>query len=1111
MRLSRLELFGFKSFLNRTVFQFGDGITSIVGPNGCGKSNLVDAVIWALGERGTKSLRVKDMGDVIFHGSNGKRPVNLAEVAIEFLDNDREITVKRRIYRDGVNEYYLNGKVVRLKDIEDFFLGTGIGLNSYAIVEQGKIEYFIQMKPLERRVVIAETSGITRFEEKKRDALIRMEEVSANLERVEDVYREVTRSLEKAEAEWHRWKAHKTLADRLNEAEKWILVDGYVKLARKIDRLVQRQGEADGELAKKEEERSEVRNVLAAKDNEFSLIDGTSRQLEVDIKGKEKDMENRLLEIEYLGGERKRLEEELAGFSASTKDLETRIHGCHREIDALLESKSGHGASLRSQEEEGSSLKVLLDGQKAQIEGHEKRVEEERVNLFVSMSTITEIRNRIADMERMEREKQRREEKWAEEKERLTRRAAEVEARLTGLKEGLAREKAARESAALTEQELLGEKDGIAKLMGAKRNVIETLRGEKRGNEEFLRQMASHKPDKASPYPEARKLMDLIKVDEHQEETLERFFFKEMEYFVLSHKDWGAVAQTANQCDGNFIFFPDKGMFRLNSEEVEVKVSWVSTIEDALARIQGGEEGIFINSHVLIDSRGFILKEKDDKRIDLKQFREKKRVERLVKELESKLAGHLQDLKNLQEQYDEHEGAYKDLNGKKIERENGINRMEKEILLLHAELKTTQERLEEIVREQDLLEAPAPHAKESLLQEMHVHEGEKERNERELASLKEHLTSLKASYEKGLSQWHEISLSLEKERNLLSTTEQSIERNQGQIESLRAEMETIRQRVERARGHAAACSDKMDRLREDHKEIRVKCEKDIERYEDLKKTSGDLHMERQALQGRMDAIGREMDRARSRKEAGERELVVLEEKKGTVYERLTTTYGIENPLDLTVPPMGSIEEEREALAREIGDMGEINFRAEKEYYELKERAEFLEKQKEDLRNAMDSLKKTIAKMEHLSREIFAETFDIVNEAFKHFVEMLFKGGKGYLGLAQGGEGVEMYVQPPGKKVIRMEQLSGGEKALVSLAFLLSLMDTKPSPFTLMDEIDAPLDDANLVSLMDIIKEISRKTQIVFITHNRITMESSNTIYGITMEEEGISKTVSVRL
>jgi chromosome segregation protein len=270
-------------------------------------------------------------------------------------------------------------------------------------------------------------------------------------------------------------------------------------------------------------------------------------------------------------------------------------------------------------------------------------------------------------------------------------------------------------------------------------------------------------------------------------------------------------------------------------------------------------------------------------------------------------------------------------------------------------------------------------------------------------------------------------------------------------------------------------------------------------------------MEKQILQERVDTIIKEMERVRNRKEGGEKELAVLSEKRNTIAERLATVYGIDTPENVPVPHGEDFEEEREKIVAEIAELGDVNFRAEMEYTELKDKTAFLEQQKEDLRNAMDSLKKTIAKIDSLSKDIFIETFDVVNNAYKKFVQLLFKGGHGYLAVSQDGSGIEMYVQPPGKKVLRMEQLSGGEKALVSLGFLLALMDTKPSPFSLMDEIDAPLDDANIIGLMEIIKDISRKTQIIFITHNRITMECSNTIYGVTMEDEGVSKVVSVRL
>ena len=266
MKLTTLELLGFKSFLNRTAFRFDEGVTCIVGPNGCGKSNIVDAITWVLGERGTKSLRVKEMGDVIFHGSNAKKQVNMAEVTMGLMNEEREYAIKRRIYRDGTNEYYINGDMVRLKDIQDFFLGTGVGLHSYAIIEQGNIEYFAQMKPHERRLAVEETSGITRFEEKKRDAFSRMEEVKTNLERVEDLYREVTKNYEKAEEEAARLKVYHGLKERLREFDIALLADGHVRLARRAGRLEEREQALSAEMEAKEAGKQGVREKMRSKE-----------------------------------------------------------------------------------------------------------------------------------------------------------------------------------------------------------------------------------------------------------------------------------------------------------------------------------------------------------------------------------------------------------------------------------------------------------------------------------------------------------------------------------------------------------------------------------------------------------------------------------------------------------------------------------------------------------------------------------------------------------------------------------------------------------------------------------------------------------------------------
>lgn len=1111
MRLHRLELFGFKSFYNRTVFQFDEGITSIVGPNGCGKSNVVDAMVWALGERGTKTLRVKDMGDVIFHGSNGKKPVNIAEVTIDLTDDGKDISVKRRVYRDGTSEFFLNGEAVRLKDVQDFFLGTGIGVNSYAIVEQGRIEYIIQMKPQERRIVIEETSGITRFEEKKRDAIARLTEVSSNLERVEDIYTEVKASFEKAEVEWNRWKIYKELAHKQNEIDKWILLDGFMKVKKRMGKIMERHEEIDREFAQKEAEKIKLREELEAKEDEFSLVDTTSRKLEVDIKGKEKDMENRLLEIEYLKGELVRLQEEQNGLAKAREDLEKTSAIYQKDIESLTASRTDSETLLLDIENEERGLQESLETQKKKVADHEAKIEAERGDLFVAMSKLTETKNRILEIERQAQERKKREAKRAEELGRLNRRLAQLELSRSTLQDRMDISKAERDRVAGEEVAAFAEREEITRLIDTERRAIDLLKSEKLAKEEFLKQMASIKGVGGKPIPDTKRLIDLVRAEETREKALERFFFKELEYHVLRGSDARAIADLVQKYEGNFIFFPKKGIFRQSSDEVELDVKWIRDINEGLKRIEDGEEGIFINDDVLIDSRGLVLREKEEKKVDLKQFRERKKAEKALKEIEENIAKKLEAMKEHQDALGKQGAIWKKWKSQKDDIDKALHSLEREFLLIDAENKLVKERLAELNTEIDLFEEAPQDSIESLLEEQKVREGDRQKREGNMAALRHELDEVKAEYENIRAHKQEAAISIERHRNALKTLDEDIRRKLVLIKTAQDDREHITAKIEKAARSCEEVTARTETLEEDYAHIKETCEKSVQRYEGLKVSAGNLHMEKQILQERVDTIMKEMERVRNRKEGGEKELAVLSEKRNTIAERLATVYGIDTPENVPVPHGENFEEEREKIVAEIAELGDVNFRAEMEYTELKDKTAFLEQQKEDLRNAMDSLKKTIAKIDSLSKDIFIETFDVVNNAYKKFVQLLFKGGHGYLAVSQDGSGIEMYVQPPGKKVLRMEQLSGGEKALVSLGFLLALMDTKPSPFSLMDEIDAPLDDANIIGLMEIIKDISKKTQIIFITHNRITMECSNTIYGVTMEDEGVSKVVSVRL
>jgi chromosome segregation protein len=487
------------------------------------------------------------------------------------------------------------------------------------------------------------------------------------------------------------------------------------------------------------------------------------------------------------------------------------------------------------------------------------------------------------------------------------------------------------------------------------------------------------------------------------------------------------------------------------------------------------------------------------------------KLEKELKTTDEALRKHHDTIQEIQKEFADCDAQYQAIKKSREEIELKLNRLEKEILLAEAQIKSTTEKLNILETKIDLTEETSSAEIEQLLEEKQKSEMEKAERESKMEALKADLNKIKQSHQGVTSQWHGITIDIERRKNTLKSIEEDKERRWANIKKLSGEIQSGKVKIEQILRNIDECKVKIDSLEKNYDELKKEQEKHQTRFEELKTMLGNLHMEKHTLQEAIDEKVKEIEKTRAKRENTDKDIAIFTEKQMTVLEKLKTTYNIENPDEIAIEITPHIEDEREAIASEIAAMGEINFRAEKEYLELQERIVFLEKQKEDLHNSVESLKKTIAKIDLLTRELFTETFDKVNEAFKRFTDLLFRGGKGYLAINQENGGVDMFAQPPGKKVVRMELLSGGEKALISLALLLALMDTKPSPFSLMDEIDAPLDDANLMALLEIVKTMGLKTQIIFITHNRNTMESSDTIYGITMEEQGISKTVSVKL
>ncbi len=1111
MKLTSLELLGFKSFLNRTSFRFNEGVTCLVGPNGCGKSNIVDAVTWVLGERGTKSLRVKEMGDVIFHGSSAKKQVNMAEVTMTLLNEEKEYAIRRRIYRDGTNEYYINGETVRLKDVQDFLLGTGVGLHSYAIIEQGNIEYFIQMKPQERRIAVEETSGITRFEEKKKDAYFRMEEVRANLERVEDVHREVIKNYEKAQEETVRLRACLSLRERLKQFDIALLRDGCAKLEKRTAKLREREEALLRDLETAKETIQGVKEKMRSKEEEISLIDSVARQVEIDIKSKEKDMESRLLEINYVEEEKKRLQRTTGDLRREMAALDEKVRRYAAEIASLNKSAAGEAATLAEAEGELRTLEARRQEEKLTREKLENGVEEQRNQFFGAMTRLTEIKNSIVTKERARNERRARQQRRIEEERAISQKLRLLEENTASLRLRREAELAQVALAEGEEKELAERHEAGSKEIAELRGVVERLKGIKRGKEEIFRQMKSYGEvgkKTSGPY---KQLITMLKSSKETEQVMERFFPREMEWQALTEQDPARLALIAGENGGNFVFFPETGMFRLNGEEAEVKLARVADLAEAFRRIHAGEEGLFLSGNILVDSRGLISRGQDKSALSVSQFREKMKLESELAETEAGLKARAATLSDLISAQQALEKSLQTVRETRRAHAGSLAAAERELLQHETEIGSLQERLKENASRFDA----APEEDEELdadaeAKEKQRCEDEKNRMESRLAELKKKLEGAKESCGRTEEAYHGWSIAIERARNQVKKQEEEIARRKSGVEALGREKQAKQRKASETDAEFRAAAVKAEELEKSYATLQDECQKTAARDEEMKKRLGDAHVEKTVIQEELRRAMEEHEKTASKKESVEREKLVLLEKQEAIEKKLRDEYGVEAPCEGPAPVVED-ETERERILEEIAALGEINFRAEKEWAELKERHEFLEKQQADLVSAMESLKKTIAKIDSVSRELFLETFERVNETFADFTRTLFKGGQGRLMLNTETNGVDLYVQPPGKKVIRMELLSGGEKALISLAFLLSLMNTKASPFTLMDEIDAPLDDANLLSLLEIIKTISRKTQVLIITHNRLTMEAASAIYGITMEDAGVSKTISIKL
>ena len=1184
LKLKRVELQGFKSFCDRTELKFnGGGITAVVGPNGCGKSNLSDAISWVLGEQSAKSLRGARMEDVIFAGTRERKSVGLASVTMTLVEPPNgkphavETTVTRRLYRSGESEYLINGHIARLRDIQDIFMGTGLGPESYAIIEQGRIGQILSSRPQDRRAIIEEAAGVTRYKTKRRLAEAKLEGAKQNLARVFDILEEVTRqvnSLKRQAAKARRYGELKTEMESRLAA----LLSGKFRV------LERDAAKCALDLNVAAADARALAESVAARESAHAALQGQTYEVEQSLTAARARVAELNVEAERTRGRLEAQVKEVAVIESRIAAREKEAAELDLRLAELGAESDGHRGRLAELDAAIAGVRERLAAKNAEREElagrlreREKGIESGRqavLRLLGEASTLknqlTQIDSYLAGIDRESARASREEETATAELERLgaTRKA---------LSETMAQRQMELESVAgerrRTEEELTAQRlasGELRKLVDGLRSETSKLQARKQSLEEVLahrtyttesvKRLFAASVDGFRPLG---VLADFVEVDPAFEKCVEEFLHEELEYVVVQnweHADSG-VDFLRRDLEGRatFLVHPEpasNGKMRLPEPTIGPATGIVARLTDALKLTNGlKDRAADLLPRV---SLCFVAEDRESAR------RLAVAYPHLYFLLQDGLCYHGQTLT----------GGKKTASGplalKREAREVGLALGEK-----MAELESAAARAEELGREIGLLESELERLRGSqqarekdrlaLEHEMRKVAEDTNRANSRLSVARLELERLRMDREKSIEQRVAGQAALEEREAQRLAREEALELERVELESLEAaaaalseEHAVLRAELagleERSRGERSALgrleaqvaetsgrrgeiAPEVARLGEerarllgdnielDHRgaEIAAQLGEGEAEVNRLALAEAEMRESLRLGEEELRAMRVAVAEASERRAAIEVELVKRQAELGYLDETSRKELGVE--VASLAASAGDVLPDGEALAEmerlylevknRIEALGPVNADALAEYQETQQRHDFLSVQRQDLLDSIRDTEKAIQEIDVVSRTKFEEAFEAINANFREGFSTLFGGGTGEMRLTDEANvaesGIDIVASPPGKKLQNVLLLSGGEKALAAVALLMAIFKYQPSPFCILDEVDAPLDEANIDRLTRLLREMSTTTQFIVITHSKKTMESAGALYGVTMQEPGVSKLVSVRL
>ncbi len=1177
MYLSKLEIFGFKSFAQKTVFRFDDGLTAIIGPNGCGKSNIVDAIRWVLGEQRPSVLRLDRMDSIIFNGTATRKPLNFTEVSL-YIENNKqilpsiytEVKITRRLYRSGESEYLLNNQPVRLKDIIDLFADTGMGADAYSVIELKMVEQILSDNAEERRRLFEEAAGIKKYKFRRKAALRKLETTQQELVRLNDIISEVQKNVNSLSRQVGKARRYHQYREELRRQEIFLfqlrqkeLEQQRLPLQNEYQQVRQTRERLGKEVNVRESELEKLQLRSVDLERQFRTVATRLSEFQEEIRQHQEKVKLDQQRIESLQQYIEKAEKEIVSQRQRRKTLQEELSNLEMEKEkarqAAREKQQQYQEKANLQLEQETHLEALRQKyqhfrqENVTVLQNATQQRDDFQRIHIQKSSLNE---RIGQLHRqiknIRQDLQEREAKLAELEKQLA--DAEEDLNLYRQEQELLRtqiEELEKVQPGLVEKKnrLLGEIEKLRSQRDFLRKVIENYEG----FSESVQYVMSHKNQYSGLID---TLANMVDTREEYRPALESFLEEIANYLVVEEVDTARniLKEIRQRKKGRVTVVPlsllngssngKNNPARLNGEAIPLKevvefdpkyqslfnflfnrVVLVKDMDTALRYHQQYPEFNYLTldgeligewGNITGGGRGdfnLVGRQRQFEQLDRKLQRAEKELQEVQQKLDEntrqtgeKKAKQQEFSRLLQQQEEQVNRLRQSLGQARFEAEQGKNRqteVEQEIASLQEQIRTLEEQERQL---QPLVES-------STRQQQQYREQEQQFNQ-EIEELERHYRELTREVQ-------QLQVEYLHQQNRVNELEQ-------RQEFVEKEIAEIEERIQTLTKENTHYQEEIQQLQERISEQKQDLDVLYAEHDSIEKEKNELETDYQSLKSVIIAhedevkkYHRKWNQALERLRELELALKEIEVKQQSLREQMEEQLGDQLPALLETHPVpealtvAEVQEEIAKLRRRIEQLGDVNPLAVKEYEQEKERLDFLKSQRDDLLEAEAELLTTINKLNKTASELFLDTFNKINENFKQVFGKFFEGGEAELKLVENSDpletNIDISVRIKGRRLNTLAVMSAGEKTLTAISLLFSIYLVKPSPFCILDEVDAPLDDVNIGRFTHALKEFSRNTQFILVTHNKMTMQAAQAMYGITMEEPGVSKVVSVRL